>query len=143
MFQIYTSKTNFTSYFVWPQNRSEEDSIYKQVAGDIPRELFRRMCKASWSTKYAFLNIDATQDELDGKYGVSFIKKFKVIRNDSESFTERGPDEDKNWTEKDAKRRHPWQHEHNMENHLPAGRYQSMRNKFNDGSSGGNAPIFS
>ena len=138
----HTSKTNFTSYFVWPQNRSEEDSIYKQVAGDIPRELFRRMAKTAWQKKYAFLNIDATQDELDGKYGVSFMKKFRVIRNDSESFTERGPEEDESWTEKDKKRRQPWQHEHNAETHLPAGRYNSMRNKFNGGGGGGHAPIY-
>ena len=84
----HTSKTNFTSYFIWPQNRSEEDSIYKQVAGDIPRELFRRMCKTAWHTKYAFLSIDATQDELLGKYGISFIKKFKILRSETDSFTE-------------------------------------------------------
>ena len=130
----HTSKTNFTSYFIWPQNRSEEDSIYKQVAGDIPRELFRRMCKTSWQKKYAFLNIDATQDELDGKYGVSFIKKFRVIRNDSESFTERDPEEEQGWTSKEKRKRHPWQHEHNMETHLPAGKYTSLRSKFDGGS---------
>ena len=131
----HTSKTNFTSYFIWPQNRSEEDSIYKQVAGDIPRELFRRMCKTAWSQKYAFLNIDATQDELDGKYGISFIKKFRVIRNDSESFTERAPEEEQGWTPKEKRKRHPWQHEHNMETHLPAGKYTSLRSKFDGGGS--------
>ena len=129
----HTSKTNFTSYFIWPQNRSEEDSIYKQVAGDIPRELFRRMCKASWETKYAFLNIDVTQDELNGKYGVSFLKKFRVIRNDAESFTEREPEEEETWTEKDKKRRHVWDHKHNMETGLPRGNYKPMRTKFSHG----------
>ncbi len=131
----HTSKTNFTSYFIWPQNRSEEDSIYKQVAGDIPRELFRRMCKASWEKKYAFLNIDATQDELDGKYGVSFLKKFRVIRNEAESFTEREPEEEQGWTPKEARKRHIWQHKHNMETHLPAGKYPSLRNKLTGGGS--------
>ena len=127
----HTSKTNFTSYFVWPQNRSEEDSIYKQVAGDIPRELFRRMCKASWETKYVFLNIDATQDELNGKYGVSFLKKFRVIRHESESFTERQPEDEENWTEKDARRKHVWDHKYNMETSLPNGKYNPMRSKTN------------
>ena len=131
----HTSKTNFTSYFVWPQNRSEEDSIYKQVAGDIPRELFRRMCKNAWNQKYAFLNIDATQDELQGKYGISFIKKFKILRNEGDTYTERDPEDDPDWTEKDKKRRFPWQHEHSMENHLPAGRYTQMRSKTTGGHS--------
>ena len=130
----HTSKTNFTSYFVWPQNRAEEDSIYKQVAGDIPRELFRRMCKTAWHSKYAFLNIDATQDELDGKYGVSFLKKFRVLRNESESFTEREPEEEQGWTAKEKRRRHKWQHEHNMETHLPAGKQPPLRNKLKGAS---------
>ena len=134
----HTSKTNFTSYFIWPQNRSEEDSIYKQVAGDIPRELFRRMCKTAWHTKYAFLNIDATQDELAGKYGISFLKKFKILRSDTDSFAEQDPEDDPDWTEKDKKRRHPWQHKFNAESHLPAGRYKPMRSKFN----GGDAAIY-
>ena len=134
----HTSKTNFTSYFVWPQNRSEEDSIYKQTAGDIPRELFRRMCKNAWLTKYAFLNIDATQDELQGKYGISFIKKFKILRNENDSYTERDPEDDPEWTEKDKKRRHPWQHQYNSETHLPNGKYQPLRSKFN----GGNTAVF-
>jgi hypothetical protein len=117
------------------QNRSEEDSIYKQVAGDIPRELFRRMCKYAWEKKYAFLNVDATQDELDGKYGVSFLSKFKVIRNESESFTTREPEEEQGWTAKEKRKRHPWEQQHNMETHLPAGKYPSLRSKFTGGSS--------
>ena len=131
----HTSKTNFTSYFVWPQNRSEEDSVYKQIAGDIPRELFRRMCKHAWGQKYAFLNIDATQDELVGKYGISFLKKFKILRNEGDSYTEREPEDDPDWSEKDKKRRHPWQHQHNAETHLPNGSYNHMRSKFNGGNS--------
>ena len=131
----HTSKTNFTNYFVWPQNRSEEDSIYKQVAGDIPRELFRRMCQFAWEKKYAFLNVDATQDELNGKYGVSFLSKFKVIRNESESFTTREPEEEQGWTAKEKRKRHPWQQQHNMETHLPAGKYPSLRSKFAGASS--------
>ena len=122
----HTSKTNFTSYFVWPQNRSEEDSIYKQIAGDIPRELFRRMCKHAWSKKYHFLNIDATQDELDGKYGVSFLSKFKVIRTDAETFTTREPEEEQGWTAKEARKRHPWQRQHNLETSLPSGKYPHL-----------------
>ena len=131
----HTTKTNFTSYFVWPQNRSEEDAIYKQVAGDIPRELFRRMCKFSWDKRYQFLNIDATQDELDGKYGVSFLSKFKVIRNDSESFTTRQPEEEQGWTAKEKRKRHNWQREHNMETRLPAGKYKQLRSKLAGGGS--------
>ncbi len=125
----HTSKTNFTSYFVWQQNRSEEDSIYKQVAGDIPRELFRRMAKHAWSKKYQFLNIDATQDELDGKYGVSFLSKFKVIRNESETFTTRNPEEEQGWTPTST-RKQTWRHRHNMETSLPAGKYTHLRSKF-------------
>lgn len=132
----HTSKTNFTSYFVWQQNRSEEDSIYKQVAGDIPRELFRRMCKRAWQSKYAFLNIDATQDELAGKYGISFTQKFHINRSDSEDYQERDPDEDETWTEKDRKRKLPWANEANMSNHLPAGRYTPMRNRIGNGTGG-------
>ena len=132
----HTSKTNFTSYFIWPQNRSEEDSIYKQVAGDIPRELFRRMCQTSWTTKYAFLNIDATQDERDGKYGISFIKKFRVISSGEDNFTERGPEEEEGWDpKKAANKKHPWQHKFAMEQHLPDGRYKPMKSKFNGGDS--------
>jgi hypothetical protein len=126
----HTSKCNFTSFFVWPQNRSEEDSIYKQVAGDIPRDLFRRMCKHAWSSKYQFLNIDCTQDEADGKYGVSFLKKFRVIRNDGDSFTERDPAEEQGReTKKASSTRHPWQHRYNLEKGLPAGKYPSLRSK--------------
>ena len=130
----HTSKTNFTSYFIWPQNRSEEDSIYKQIAGDIPRDLFRRMCKYAWEKKYAFMNIDATQDELDGKYGVSFISKFKVIRNDAENFTTRAPEEEQ-WWKAPAKGRKPWQRRHNLETSLPAGKYAPLRSKLTGGSS--------
>ena len=79
--------------------------------------------------KYAFLNIDATQDELDGKYGISFLKKFKVIRSESEAFNERDPEDDEAWTDKDRKRKHIWDHKYNMETSLPAGRYLPMRNK--------------
>ena len=122
----HTSKTNFTSYFIWPQNRSEEDSIYKQIAGDIPRELFRRMCKHAWQKKYAFMNVDATQDELDGKYGISFISKFKVLRNASETFTTREPEAEQGWTAKDKRKRHPWQHKYNMETHLPPAKYTKV-----------------
>ena len=139
----HTSKTNFTSYFVWPQNRSEEDSIYKQVAGDIPRELFRRMCKASWQTKYAFLNIDVTQDELDGRYGVSFLKKFRILRSDTESFNERDPEEEEGWDRvKEGKKKHTWQKEFNVEKSLPAGRYKPMRTHLNGGGGGGHAAVF-
>ena len=139
----HTSKTNFTSYFVWPQNRSEEDSIYKLVAGDIPRELFRRMCKASWQTKYAFLNIDVTQDELDGRYGVSFLKKFRILRSDTESFNERDPEEEEGWDRvKEGKKKHTWQKEFNVEKSLPAGRYKPMRTHLNGGGGGGHAAVF-
>ena len=126
----HTSKTNFTSYFIWPQNRSEEDSIYKQVAGDIPRELFRRMCKRAWQDKYAFLNIDATQDELNGKYGVSFLSKFRVVRNDTDAFSMRDPEDDESWTAKDKKRRHPWDHKFNAENSIPPARNFSAKSVF-------------
>ena len=133
----HTSKTNFTSYFIWPQNRSEEDSIYKQIAGDIKRELFRRLCKVAWQKKYDFMNIDATQDELDGKYGVSFLSKFKIIRNDGESFTTRGPEEEQGW-KAPSKSRKPWQHRYNMETSLPAGKYAPLRSKL----AGGGASTF-
>ena len=44
--------------------------------------------------KYNFLNVDATQDELDGKYGISFLSKFRIMRNDSEDFMMREPEKD-------------------------------------------------
>ena len=111
----HTSKTNFTQYFLWPQNQSERLSIYQQIAGDIPKELFDRMCKQVWSRKYAFINIDATQDELDGKYGLSFEKKFRIQRNDSEYYDQREPEEEQGWTPK-KNRQLPWQTRHPVEN---------------------------
>ena len=119
----HTSKTNFTQYFLWPQNQSERLSIYQQIAGDIPKELFDRMCKHVWSKKYAFLNIDATQDELDGKYGVSFEKKFKVVRNDAEYYSERAPEEEQGWTPKKGRQKLPWRQANNVENHLRPARW--------------------
>jgi len=120
----HTSKTNFTQYFIWPQNQSERLSIYKQVAGDIPREMFDRMCKQAWATKYAFLNVDATQDELDGKWGVSFTDKFRVIRNDEEgTYTSRAPEAEQGWQAKDERkaRRPPWSKRRQVEdNNKPA-----------------------
>ena len=128
----HTSKCNFTNFFIWPSNRSEEDAMYKQIAGDITRELFRRMCAHAWSKKYQFLNIDCTQDEADGKYGVSFLKKFKVIRNDGEGFTEREPEAESGW--KTSKTRQAWQHRYNLEKDLPAGKYPPLRNKLSGSS---------
>ena len=116
----HTSKTNFTQYFLWPQNQSERLSIYQQIAGDIPKELFYRMCKQVWSKKYAFMNIDATQDELDGKYGLSFEKKFHIQRNDSEFYGERKPEEEQGWSAP-KKRRLPWPARYPVEdNNRPA-----------------------
>ena len=112
----HTSKTNFTQYFLWPQNQSERLSIYQQIAGDIPKELFDRMCKQVWSKRYAFLNIDATQDELDGKYGLSFEKKFRVMRNDSEYYDERTPEEEQGWKAKKSSQL-PWQTRHPVEDY--------------------------
>jgi hypothetical protein len=108
----HTSKTNFTQYFIWPQNMSEKLSIYQQVAGDIPKELFDRICKRAWAKRFAFLNIDATQDEMDGKYGVSFVNKFKVLKQSNEYFSERAPEEgadkEPRWTSKGKHKRLPW-----------------------------------
>jgi len=122
----HTSKTNFTNYFVWPQNQSEKLSIYKQVCGDIPKELFDRMCNCCWNKRYAFMNIDATQEELDGKYGCCFENKFKVIRNDSETYTEREPEDEEGWQSKQGrktKKRYPWQHRHNVEESIKPARW--------------------
>ena len=50
----YRTRVRQTSHPILCGRRTaEEDSIYKQVAGDIPRELFRRMCKTV-GQKYAF-----------------------------------------------------------------------------------------
>ena len=112
----HTSKTNFTQYFIWPQNMSERLSIYQQVAGDINKELFDRICKRAWAKKFAFLNIDATQDENDGKYGVSFSAKFRTIKQSDEQFYERDPEQQeeghkkKSWgSSKNQTKRLPWQ----------------------------------
>jgi len=134
----HTSKTNFTQYFVWPQNQAERLSIYQQVAGDIPKELFDRMCKRAWSTKFAFLNIDATQDENDGKYGISFESKFRTIRNSDEQFYERSPEEGEKprWSSA-HKGRLPWQQDKHgsMEGHRRTRRkYKSVPNKQPGGS---------
>ncbi len=118
----HTSKTNFTQYFLWPQNQSERLSIYQQIAGDIPKDLFDRMCKQVWAKRYAFLNVDATQDELDGKYGLSFEKKFRVVRNNAEYYSERDPEEEHGWTPKKSARP-PWRRRHNVENNLKPARF--------------------
>jgi len=118
----HTSKTNFTQYFLWPQNQSERLSIYQQIAGDIPKELFDRMCKQVWAKKFAFLNVDATQDELDGKYGLSFEKKFRVMRNDAEYYDERAPEEEQGWKAK-KNRQLPWQTRHPVENNNRTSRW--------------------
>jgi len=118
----HTSKTNFTQYFLWPQNQSERRSIYEQIAGDIPKELFDRMSKQVWSKKYAFLNVDATQDELDGKYGLSFEKKFHIQRNDSEYYGERKPEEEQGWTAP-QNRKLPWPVKYPMEDHTRPARF--------------------
>ena len=73
---------------------------------------------------------------MNGKYGVSFLSKFKVIRNDADTFTTREPEEEQGWTPKEKRKRYPWQHEHNMETHLPAGKYTSLRSKFDGGGFG-------
>jgi hypothetical protein len=39
----HISKSNFTNFHLFPQNRHEEESIYRQVCGDITRD----MCSAS------------------------------------------------------------------------------------------------
>ena len=121
----HTSKTNFTQYFLWGQNQAEKLSVYKQVAGDIPKELFDRMCKQAWAgSRFSFLNIDATQPEIDGKYGCCFENKFKILRNDAETYTTRTPEEEQGWSAKKAsKKRHPWQHRHNVENSLRPSRW--------------------
>ena len=133
----HTSKTNFTQYFIWPQNQAERLSIYKQVAGDIPKELFDRISKRAWSKRFAFLNIDATQDELDGKYGVSFLNKFRVVRNSDESFYERDPlegeKEEPRWTSQGKHKRLPWGSEDIRDkvgrNHRPSRFTKQIRNK--------------
>ena len=126
----HTSKTNFTQYFLWPQNQSERRSIYEQIAGDIPRELFDRMCKQVWSKKYAFLNVDATQDELDGKYGFSFEKKFRVVRNDAEYYEEREPEQEQGWTST-KKRKLPWPTKYQVEDNTKPSRFtKPLRDKF-------------
>ena len=125
----HTSKTNFTQYFLWPQNQSERLSIYQQIAGDIPKELFDRMCKQVWTKKFAFLNVDATQDELDGKYGLSFEKKFRVMRNDAEYYDERKPEEEQGRKAK-KNRQLPWQTRHPVENNNRTSRWaQSLPGK--------------
>ena len=106
----HTSKTNFTQYFVWPQNQAERLSIYKQVAGDITKDLFDRMCSRAWAKKYSFLNIDATMEEHDGKYGVNFTAKFRTLKQTNDSFHEADPEEgqeEPRWSSKKHKRL-PW-----------------------------------
>ena len=90
------------------------------------------MCKAAWSKKYQFIHIDATQDELDGKYAISFLSKFKILRNESESFTTRHAEEEPGWK---AQKKFPWQHKFNLETSLPAGKYAPLRNKLTGGHS--------
>jgi hypothetical protein len=95
---------------------SERLSIYQQVAGDINKELFDRICKRAWVKKFAFLNIDATQDENDGKYGISFNAKFRTIKQSDEQFYERDAEQ-----EEEGHKNKSWGASENQSKRLPFG----------------------
>ena len=62
------AKANFTSFHIFPQNKFEQENIYKCICGDISRKEFRKICKLAWSEPYAFLNVDRLLPEHNGKY---------------------------------------------------------------------------
>ena len=80
----HLSKTNFTNYHIFPANASEQESIYRQVCGDISRDLFRKLCKTAWSEPYSFLNVDRLLPETKGKYGRSFEQKYHLVPNNDD-----------------------------------------------------------
>ena len=111
---------------IWP--RTGRGRLMAQVAGDIPRELFRRMCDGG--PPNCISQHRRHSGRARRKYGVSFVKKFRVVANETDNFTERDPEEEQGWTPKKGRKKHPWDHKHNMETHLPAGKYTSLRSKF-------------
>ena len=87
--------------------------MYKQVCGDISRDMFRNLCKSAWKNKYSFLNVDRTLDETTGKYGRNFEEKYHLKLNGDEGLIYRkccGPKDEaerRQATEK-QRRQVPW-----------------------------------
>lgn len=78
----HISKSNFTQFWIFPQNYVDQKGIYECCCQNIPKKLFTKMCNDAWSEEYGFLNIDRTLPRHDGKYGCCFTKKYSLKVND-------------------------------------------------------------
>ena len=120
------AKANFTSFHVFPQNKFEQDNIYKTVCGDIGRKEFRKMCQLSWKAPFSFLNVDRLLPETNGKYRRCFMEKFCLVNTNDDEFSEiytkrtgpRTDEENRQATEK-QRHRHHWKFG-NKKTHYPA-----------------------
>ena len=109
----HLSKMNFTNYQIFPANHSEQESMYKQICGDISRDMFRKLCKCAWKEKYSFLNVDRTLDETAGKYGRNFEEKYHLKGNHDEGVVYKrccGPktEEQRRSAQESQRRKLPW-----------------------------------
>ena len=86
--------------------------MYKQVCGDVTRDMFRKLCKTAWKEPYSFLNVDRLLPECKGKYGRCFLEKYHLIPNEEDRLWRRccAPKTEKERGAAEEKQRHklPW-----------------------------------